>query len=71
MVRRTFVALACIAAIGCTPESTSTVRPVTPAPAPAESNTDMSGYGPCIEAARDGAGNITDAEVERCVDQHL
>ena len=68
MVRRTFVVLACIAAIGCTPESTSVVRPVTP---PAESNTDMSGYGPCIEAARDGAGIVTDVEVERCVDEHL
>ena len=69
MGRRLIVLLACVVAIGCTPQSTSTVRPVTP-PTP-ETTNNQAGYGPCIEAARDAAGNIADAEVERCLDEHM
>jgi hypothetical protein len=70
MGRRLIVLMACVVAIGCTPKSTPTVRPVTPPPA-SETTNDLEGYGPCVEEARDGAGNISDAEVERCVDEHL
>jgi hypothetical protein len=48
-------------------------RPTAPAGTNQQQQSDIRrmGYGPCIEDHRDAAGNISVADMEKCVELHL
>jgi hypothetical protein len=58
---------------GCSSGAGSaTTRPASPTGTEQQQhNSRMAGYGPCIEEHRDAAGNISVADMEKCVELHL